>query len=383
MSSCAKLPLPDAEAIALSDVLAARIRAEIERSGGWIRFDRYMELALYEPGLGYYDNTGAKFGAEGDFVTAAELGEWLPAALAVTFARTLEHLGANVILELGAGSGKMAAAILERLDALGCGALKYLILEPSAALCARQRRHLEKFGSRVEWLGALPEEPFDGLVFANEVVDALPVARFRKHSGTTRPVGVAVEGGGFRWLLGDYDRELAAAVASLESKLGRTLPDGYTSETCLSLGAWVAELGRSLRRGGILIIDYGLVRREYYHAERDAGTLICHYRHRAQTDPFCYPGLQDISAWVDFSLCADCGEGAGLEVDGFTTQAQFLLETMTHDASLGMHGHSLLQTGALKTLILPGEMGEKFKLLWLTKSYGDDPLPGRDFRDRL
>jgi SAM-dependent MidA family methyltransferase len=232
----------------------------------------------------------------------------------------------------------------------------------------------------VEWLKQLPNSPFDGIIFANEVADALPVVRFVKQRGQVLPLGTAVSGKRFIASVGPADDELTRAVGQIETELGLTLPDGYRSEVCLLLKPWIKSLAAKLRRGGLLLLDYGCSRRDYYHAERRDGTLICHYRHRAHADPFFLPGLQDISAWVDFSACAEAGREAGLELSGFTTQAQFLTESMAVDVDSLQTPMSVEASSALKTLMLPGEMGENFKLLLMDQDLPIAALPGRDFR---
>jgi SAM-dependent MidA family methyltransferase len=383
-SIAAQLPAPSTDALQLSNVLAKRIREEIESAGGWLDFSRYMQLALYTPGLGYYSAGSAKFGATGDFVTAPELGSLLGRALATTLDRELTGIAAPTILELGAGSGKLAAQILDALAESGGNEVLYRILEPSADLRDRQSRALQRFGDRIMWLDRLPDAPIDAVVLANEVLDGLPVSRFAKRGSRTYPLGVAYRGRRFQWQEGPRLESLCAAVEELEDKLGAKLPDGYVSEICLLLPAWIQELAAVLRHGSLLFIDYGLARRDYYHEQRTDGTLICHYRHRAHDDPFIYPGLTDISAWVDFSACADAAVAAGLNVAGFTTQAQFLLGTLAaHPPQFAGDAKSIRELNALKTLVLPGEMGERFKVLLLRKNLDVVPLPGRDFRDRL
>ncbi len=377
------LPLPSAEALATSERLSARIREVIADADGWIRFDRYMQCALYEPGLGYYSGGSAKFGALGDFTTAAELGPALPRALAVLFGEFAGERALPRILELGAGSGALAHGLLDALALLGYRDVRYEILEPSAELRARQRELLERHASSVTWLDGLPADQSERFVVANEVVDALPVVRFEKTRGTALPVGVSAGDDGLQWCIGPEDPELAAAVETLEAALGTALPDGYRSEICLVLRGFVAALAESLGRGAAVLIDYGLVRRDYYHPQRSDGTLICHYRHRAHGDPFLFPGLQDISSWVDFSACADAARAAGLDVAGFTTQGLFLAETMATAPFARFPALGLAELGATKMLLLPGEMGERFKLLLLARDSGAVHLPGRDFRSRL
>ena len=341
-----------------------------------------MQMALYDPGLGYYSGGSVKIGAAGDFTTAPELGSLLPECIAAFCEQALAGLPAPMILELGAGTGSMARHLIAALDAQGRRDVAYRILEPSADMRARQREALAAHGARLEWIETLDGITADGLILANEVADAMPVVRFVKLGSTARPLGVVVAGDGFAWGIGPADAELEAAVGALEERLGAPLPDEYRSEICLALPAWLTTLGGVLGRGALMLIDYGLPRRELYHRQRSDGTLICHYRHRAHADPFLYPGLQDISAWVDFSACADAAAAAGLTLAGFTTQGQFLLSIAS---ACGMHlgGRSPAELSAIKTLLLPGEMGERFKMLLLTRGLGDCGLPGRDFRSWL
>jgi SAM-dependent MidA family methyltransferase len=210
------------------------------------------------------------------------------------------------------------------------------------------------------------------------------VTCFVKRDGRGQPLGVCEIGGKFAWAVGAEDAALGAAVADLERRLGAPLPDGYRSELSRVLPGWVASLAAVLSRGCMLFVDYGLPRREYYHPQRLAGTLRCHYRQRAHDDPFLYPGLQDLTAWVDFSACADAALAAGLSIAGFTTQAQFLLSTLAAEPPrVAQDSATLRELSALKTLVLPGEMGERFKVLLLGRNGGGATLPGRDFRDRL
>jgi SAM-dependent MidA family methyltransferase len=384
MAASVDLPAPSPAALAVSAELTRVIRAEIRSAGGWLDFARYMELALYAPGLGYYSAGSTKLGPSGDFVTAPELSAVLGRALARTLRAELAEIPVPVILELGAGSGALAGQLL---DALADRNPRYLILEPSADLRERQGRALARFAGRVSWLDRLPEWPLHAIV-ANEVLDALPVSRFAKRAARVVPRGVVEQGDGFAWADAPQRAELAAAVGALEHALGAPLPDGYESEVVLQLPAWIASVAGALTRGCVLLVDYGLVRREYYHPQRSSGTLICHYRHRAHSDPFLFPGLQDLSAWVDFSACADAARAVGLEVAGFTTQAQFLLATLAAEPPrAGTDAAALRERSALKTLLLPGEMGERFKVLLLRKGAASgkpsDALPGRDLRGWL
>lgn len=379
----AELPVPSDDALQSSNRLVAEIRGAIERAGGWLDFARYMELALYAPGHGYYSGGATKLGAAGDFVTAPELSRAFAHALALTLDAELGVLAANEVLELGAGSGVLAAGLLDTFAKLG-RTVRYRILEPSADLRERQQRTLEPFAGRVEWLERLPATPFAGVIVANEVLDALPVQRFEMCDGEARAVGVVVDGERLRLGAPRADSQLAAAVRAIEAALQAPLPDGYRSELCFTLPPLLRALGDCLARGSLLLIDYGLVRREYYHEQRADGTLLCHYRHRAHDDPFVYPGLQDITAWVDFSACADAAAAAGFDVAGFTTQGQYLLSVLAAlPPALAVDLASPREQSALKTLILPGEMGEKFKVMLLRKGAAGPPLPGKDFRQRL
>ena len=376
------LPVPSDDARRQSAALAAKIREEIERAGGWIDFARYMELALYSPGLGYYSAGSLKMGAAGDFVTAPELSRSFGRALALTLDAELAALGANDVLELGAGSGALAAQLLDTFAKLGRD-VRYWILEPSADLRQRQRRALEAFGDRVHWFERLPAS-FRAVVVANEVLDALPVSRFAIDGGEPKALGVVNAGEGFGWGPAREAPEIEAAVRKIELALQRALPNGYRSELCPVLPAWFGSLGAMLERGSLLFADYGLVRSDYYHEQRADGTLVCHYRHRAHDDPFAYPGLQDITAWVDFSACADAASAAGFDIAGFTTQGHYLLSVLAAlPPDLAVDLQSPREQSALKTLILPGEMGERFKVLLLRKGVSGAELPGKDFRYRL
>ena len=377
------LPVPSDEALRVSAELSAVIRAEIARANGVLDFAHYMELALYAPGLGYYSAGSVKLGPAGDFVTAPEISAFFGRALAATLGAELAANDAHTVLELGAGSGALAAEMLDTWSLEGRD-VDYCILEPSADLRERQQRALARFAPRVRWLDRLPTTPIKGAIVANEVLDALPVSCFAKIAGATRAIGVANGAAGFEWAVRSDARELAAAVARLEHSLGALLADGYRSELCLALPAWLGALAASLERGSLLFVDYGLVRGEYYHVQRSGGTLVCHYRHRAHADPFLYPGLQDITAWVDFSAVADAATAANLTLGGFTTQAQYLIALLAATpGAFGIDAASPQEQSALKTLILPGEMGERFKVLLLRKGATGPPLPGRDFRARL
>lgn len=362
--------------------LAERVRAEIARAGGWISFARYMELALYAPGLGYYSAGAAKFGPAGDFVTAPELSPLFARCLARACAPYLRASGDRTILEIGPGSGALAAGLLEALAGLGAAPAGYHLLEVSADLRGRQQATLRQRApahlERVRWLEELPEA-VNGIVIANEVADALPVSRFTRSVAGVTEQGVTATPAGFAWSARPAGADLARAVADVEASLGRRLAEGYTSEVSLQLPGWVEAVGRTLQAGLFLLCDYGMSRREYYHPQRDHGTLTCHYRHRAHADPFFHPGLQDITAWVDFTAVATAADACRLDVLGYTTQAHFLLDAglETELATAGGSDLRLLQQA--KTLLLPGEMGERFKVMALAR--GPVEMPGFGIRD--
>jgi SAM-dependent MidA family methyltransferase len=378
------LPPPDSDAARLSRLLTERIFGVLDRAGGWMGFEEYMERVLNEPGLGYYSAGAAKLGPAGDFITGPELGGFLAAALAWQIRETLEVFAAPKIVEIGAGTGRLARDVMTALREFGVDPL-YCILERSADFRQRQAAELAAFGSRVTWVDRWPPEPFEGVILANEVLDALPVSSFVKHRDVIFPMGVAKHQERLGWAKGAPQSGLTVAVQELERKLGRPLEDGYRSELRLGLEAWFDAISRPLAAGALLLVDYGLVRRDYYGPERNGGTLMCHYRHRAHADPFFLPGLQDISAWVDFSACADAARTAGLEVVGFTTQAHFLAETVATMplAKPEVLSAAVARSRSLQKLLLPGEMGERFKVLWLSRGGVSKGLPGRDFRDRL
>ena len=372
--------------------LQARVRAAIERAGGWIGFAEFMRLALYEPGLGYYSAGARKFGAAGDFVTAPEVAPVFSRCVAVQCAEVLRELGpAAVVLELGAGSGVMACDLLAELERRAALPREYWILDVSADLRERQREALASavphLLARVRWLDALPEPPFDGVVVANEVLDALVVERFVVRNGEVRALGVGADGTGpLRLEERAAADELRRAVRHVEAELGggHAWPEGYQSEINLGLTGWLDSVAASLRRGVLLFVDYGLPRREYYAAERTGGTLLCHFRHRFHDDALTRVGLQDITAWVDFTAVAEAAQAAGLEVAGYTTQAHFLIGCGLEEFVANVEGLDLVERVNLSrqamVLMLPGEMGERFKVIALAKGY-EAPLRGFAVRD--
>lgn len=369
------MPEPSDDARRHSERLSAAIRQEIETAGGRISFARFMELALYAPGLGYYVAGAAKLGGDGDFVTAPEISPLFGGTLARQIAQLLELDGGQV-LELGAGSGAMAADVLGELRNIDRLPRRYLILETSPQLVERQRRTLQQrqpaLKDRVEWISTLPVN-FDGAVIANEVLDALPA-----HLVAWRRDGLYERGvswkNGFVW----SERPLSPGTLRSAAEAIGAQPD-YASEISLLAPALVRSLSAALRKGALLLIDYGYGRREYYHPQRAQGTLMCHYRHRAHDDPFFLPGLQDLTAHVDFTAIAEAGIDAGLKLLGYTTQAQFLVNSgitqLLEQRSAGAITSGFALTAGVQKLLSPAEMGELFKVIALGRGI-DGPLLG-------
>jgi SAM-dependent MidA family methyltransferase len=369
-------PLPDPHALAVSERLAARVRAAVEAAGGWLPFDRYMELVLYAPGLGYYAAGAHKLGdaaAGGDFVTAPELSPLFAQALAVQIAQAFESC-APQLLEFGAGSGVLAAQLLDALAVLGRPVQRYSIVEVSADLAQRQRARLS--GHPVEWLGA-PPAGFDGVIVANEVLDVLPVKLFAIRDGAVLERGVIWQDGRFAFADRPAEGELKTAVRQIEADTA-PLPDGYVSEVGLIARGWATSMSQWLARGVVLLIDYGFPRHEYYHPQRIMGTIMCHYRHHAHADPFWLPGLNDLTAHVDFSAVAEAAHAAGLEVLGYTSQAHFLFNCGLAEA---LRAASPAEKSAAHRLVSEAEMGELFKVLALGRGI-ELPLVGFARGDR-
>jgi SAM-dependent MidA family methyltransferase len=382
------MPEPDdAQRQHLAAVEAA-LDARLAAAGGWLRFDEYFAQLMYAPGLGYYSAGATKIGAAGDFTTAPERSPLFGACLARACAPLLAGADAGTargdVLELGAGTGALAESMLLRLATLDALPAHYYILEVSPDLRERQRARLAALppalAARVHWLDALPATPIAGVILANEVADALPFRCFERTAEGCLERGVARDAEGrLDWATRPADVTLAAEVARIEADLPGRLPEGYVSEVCPQLDAWVASLAAVLARGLLLLIDYGHGRPELYHPRRSAGTLRCHWRHRAHDDPFVYPGLQDITAWVDFTRIAEAGSDAGLEVAGYCTQAGLLLgsgidaelaQRTADDAARGdaaalrVHAQRVAEARAL---LSPEQMGEVFKAMALVR----------------
>lgn len=359
----------------------AHIRGEIERAGGWISFQRYMELALYAPGLGYYAAGAAKLGVAGDFITAPEMTPLFGRSLARVAASVLLDTGGD-ILELGAGSGRLALDILLELERLGRLPARYLILEVSPDLRLRQQELITERAAhhmdRVQWLEAMPSD-FTGMILGNEVLDALPVHMVHRHERVVMDRGVAWREGGFFWEDRPDTSENFARTASLFPVEG-----DYLSEICPAASGLVSSLAQCLEQGLILFIDYGFPRAEYYHPQRHMGTLRVHYRHHSLDDPFFLPGLADITAHVDFSAVAQAGTNAGLALLGYTSQAHFLIDAGLLDLMLEMEPMTpeyLRAASAVQKLLQPTEMGELFKVIALGKGISEG-LPGFRRGDR-
>ncbi len=372
-----RLPVPDEVAQAHSEQLITLIHDEIKNTGGRISFAQYMELALYAPGLGYYSAGSRKFGESGDFVTAPEISCLFSQTLARQVSEVLSSLDESGfekgdVLEVGGGSGVMAADMLAELERLQNLPNHYFILELSADLRQRQKETLSDrvphLLNRVQWLDELPKSGFRGIVIANELLDALPVCCFSVEENGIKERYVTWQDNRFQ--LVNAEPESTQLQKQLEV-VARDLPVGYQSEINLAANAWIQSVADTLEDGVVLLLDYGFPRHEYYHPERSAGTLMCHYRHRAHDDPFVYPGLQDITAHVDFTAIAEAAQASGLDVSGYTSQAYFLLSngiTELAEANASNERDRLLHAQQIRTLTMPNEMGELFKVMALTKN---------------
>lgn len=415
--SSSRLPEPSVEALAVSRELARRIDEAIDAGGGWIGFDRYMQFLLYEPGLGYYAGGSRKFGREGDFITAPEMSPLFGRCVARQCREFLEQAPGSIV-EFGAGSGALAAQVLESLHAERAAPARYCIVELSGELRERQRSTLEQrvpaLLERVEWLDALPQR-IEGVVLANEVLDAMPVRLFRWTAGAVCERGVARAKGGsgrtgdrdvpdsayradrtdfarFEYADRPADPDFAFRVRSLLADAwsgSDEAPQDYVSEVGEQAQAWVETVGARLARGALLLLDYGFPRREFYHPQRNGGTLQCHYRHRVHGDPFVWPGLQDVTAHVDFSAVHDAALRAGLAPLGYNSQARFLLDCGLLEAFDALASDDartrVRQAQAVQQLLSEAEMGELFKAIAFGRDVPDraSGFSTRDRRDVL
>lgn len=381
---------PDQDLLEHSEQIADAVRNAVREKGGWIGFDEYMQAVLYTPGLGYYSAGTVKLGADGDYITAPMLGCQFAHCLAVQCAEILENLDPDherILVEFGAGTGVMAADILEFLGRMDALPDRYVIVETSADLKERQQSELRRrgfsAGGKVAWAD-VPPAGVNGVVLANEVLDAIPFKRFRiERNGVPRELGVGLADGHLCWAASDVP--LHRAVSDRIAALG--LPAGYQGEVGVLAESWVAAAVGMLRCGVLLQIDYGFSRSEYYHWDRADGTLMCHHRHRSHTDPFHLPGLQDITAHVEFSAMAEAGKRAGADVAGYSTLGSFLISLGLLDRNMAVLAdsdptvESLQRSQELKKLTLPHEMGELFKVLALTRNYAR-PLSGFAMRNK-
>jgi SAM-dependent MidA family methyltransferase len=380
-------PEPGADERLHSDRLLQLLR-ELIATQGSLPVSQYMERCLYAPGLGYYSAGRTKFGAAGDFVTAPELGELFARCVVRALQPTLAMLGeAADFLEIGGGSGAFAETALQALAEGGTLPRRYLILEPSADLRERQRERLQanlptELNARVHWLDRPPEQDWHGVLFANEVVDALPATRFSLRDGEVYEEHVALDGEGRLWRVDrPADALVAGAVRHVERDLEVGFAEGYRSEILPQLPYWIQAVAGSLSAGLMLFIDYGYVRREFYLPERDDGTLMAHYRHHAHNDPLYLPGLNDLTASVDFTALAEAGNSAGFAVAAYLPQAQFLIGAGLQavfaqaQAQAGDDHASYRLAQQVKKLMLPDQMGERFQAMLLARGLDELTLP--------
>jgi SAM-dependent MidA family methyltransferase len=387
------LPDPDNAAKKRSRDLCSCISAACGRQGGSIAFSEFMNMALYQPGLGYYSGGLQKFGEAGDFITAPEVSSLFSRCVARQAAQVFNGLEQADMLEFGAGSGVMAADILLELERLQSMPGHYFIIELSTELRDRQKQTIidraPHLTEKVQWLDALPRKAIQGVVVANEVLDAMPVECFRIADDAVEQLRVVVQDGQLKADYAIADVAMVEQVRTIEQRRGKAFDNGYCSEFNPAIKAWLASLYTVVDKGLVLLVDYGYPVQEYYLDERDSGTLVCHYQHRAHADPLWYPGLQDITAFVDFSAVAHAAVAAGFEVSGYTSQAMFLLGCGLGELHQSVvsddPGQQLLLAQQIKTLTLPSEMGERFKAMALSKKI-DLPLMGftmQDYRNRL
>ncbi len=376
--------IPSEVALAHSRSVQAMIREKILAANHWISFEDYMNLALYAPGMGYYSSGATKLGHAGDFVTAPEISPLFGRTLAQQLMQILRHMTPADILEFGAGSGKLARDILLELEKSDALPRKYYILEVSPDLRQRQQMLLADEAphllARIEWLERLPD-PFTGIMLANEVLDAMPVHIVRWRDDTVLERGVTWQNDRFTWQDRPVaDAELQAAASELIAEINpNNQPVDYISEINLAAMHFIRSLASTLQQGVVLLIDYGFGRSEYYHPQRDEGTLMCHYRHHAHDDPFHLPGLQDITSHVDFSALTQAVENTELQLLGYTTQTYFLLNCgitglLAQTSAEDIH-HYLPQSNQLQKLVSPAEMGELFKVIAFGKNFSE-PLQG-------
>lgn len=383
-----RLPDPGPEETVISARLLARICEEVHAADGFLPFDRFMELALYAPGLGYYVAGAHKFGREGDFVTAPELSPLFGTCLARQCAAVLEA-GGEGIIEFGGGSGRLALSVMQALYDSGRHDFRYAIVELSPELRARQRdlvaHEAPELLKHLEWWQGPPATPWHATVLANEILDAIPVSCFSLEEGFILERGVGVEAaGGLVWRRRAAPVALASAVEAALPLAPADYPPDWASEIALRLPAFMADLSRFVTRGAVVLADYGYPQAEFYHPDRAQGTLQCYYRHRVHADPLWMPGIQDITAAVDFTAVAEAAHDAGWTIAGFAEQAQYLMACgITELLAARMQAspeESERTARAVKRLLLPQEMGTRVKIMTLTRDYAG-AVPGYDLRD--
>ncbi|VAW58138.1 SAM-dependent methyltransferase, MidA [hydrothermal vent metagenome] len=392
-----ELPEPSKAEVAHSEQLCEHIKQSIQTAGGWLSFEQYMQLALYTPGMGYYSGGLQKFGEQGDFITSPEVSPLFAKSLARPVAALLADISGAKIIEFGAGSGRLAADLLAELANLKQLPVDYYIVELSAELQHRQREALQQqvpeLLDRVKWLSHLPENKINAIVLANEVLDAMPVKRFVLKNNRLQELGVENVQPQLQLSYRDADELLSTQIASLGVKHLCINPVdaesaseryAYSSEINVNIKPWIASVANCIKQGAVYLIDYGYPRQEYYSTERVMGTFMGYYQHRAMDAPLWYPGLQDLTAFVDFTEVAEAALEAGFDVDGYTSQGNFLLSCgladIVEQSAYTTEIERLQILQQMKTLSLPGEMGERFKVMGLSKGL-DKNIPGFEMRD--
>jgi len=382
------LPTPDEASLIHSSIVLEELAKKINTNEGWINFADFMQFILYEPGLGYYSSGTRKLGTGGDFTTAPEISNFFGTCLADSIIKILYSCPKQMILEIGAGSGQLAFDILTRLDNQGFVLDQYYILELSADLKDRQQKLLAKLPNslleKVTWLDALPENFITGVILGNEVLDAMPCQRFRIQDEDIYEIGVSCTNQ--RLIEQDKlaDKIIKDSVHKIEKELNRKFANGFISEIRLDYKHWFTALSSSLASGVIMFIDYGCSRGEYYSADRSTGTLVCHYQNMAHYDSLFLPGVQDLSAWVDFSLVADIALEHGFKVETYTSHRDFLSSAGILELvdKISAQNERFKINQAVKQLLLPGQMGDTFKFMLLSKDciIEDSFTEARDFR---
>ena len=362
----------------------------INTRDGWISFEEFVDFVMYKPGLGYYSAGAEKIGHSGDFTTAPEISKLFGMALANQITPILDHYQSPSIIEIGAGTGKLAFDIMTQLNDYQVNFDRYYILELSADLKQRQQSMLShlptKTLNKIVWLDSIPMDSIDGVIIANEVIDALPFTRFKSQNGQVYELGISVEDNQLIEQPRLADEMLSNTVDSIAKEIGMTFQDGYTSEIRINFGSWFRTIESMLSSGSIFFVDYGYARQEYYDEERTNGSMICHYRNVAHEDPLSNLGIQDISASVDFSQLADVALQRNIEVGFFTSQADFLInaEILGVIESVIDEGLKMRLTQEVKQLLLPNQMGEVFKCMLLNKNINPDNFDGiKDLRHTL